>query len=160
MPKIKYRKTLQYARPALLLLLGALTTFGQQQINLTAGPTTISLPDGASVPMWGYSCGAAAPSSTASCARLNPSGSGWSPVVITVPSSASGGLQINLTNNLTFSGNALPTSLTIVGLVGGGLGTPGASDASPTHAAAQTITWPASDSGTFGTPPTQGPRVR
>ena len=31
---------------------------GQQQVNLTAGPTSITLPDGSSVPMWGYSCGA------------------------------------------------------------------------------------------------------
>jgi len=57
----------------------------------------------------------------------------WSPVVITVPTGAAGGLQINLTNNLystlltpTTVGSApvnpIPTSIMIVGQVGGGLG--------------------------------------
>ena len=55
-----------------LLLFGAVVTFGQQQVNLTAGPATAILPDGTAVPMWGYSCGAAATGSTATCAALNP----------------------------------------------------------------------------------------
>jgi hypothetical protein len=29
----------------------------QQQVNLTASPTSITLPDGSNVPMWGYNCG-------------------------------------------------------------------------------------------------------
>jgi hypothetical protein len=60
-------------------------------------------------------------SSTATCAALSPK-AGWSPVVITVPTGSD--LQINLTNNLSFSnGNSVPTSLMIVGQLGGGLGT-------------------------------------
>ena len=35
----------------LVLLLGATLGFGQQQVNLTAAPTTATLPDGSSVPM-------------------------------------------------------------------------------------------------------------
>src|SRR6516225_3984323 len=86
-------------RGAAVLLLGAGAAGAQQQINLTAAPTTVTLPDGSSVPMWGYSCGAATGSAT--CAPLNPAAAGnWSPVVITVPTNAAGGLQINLTNNL------------------------------------------------------------
>ena len=46
-------------RGAAVLLLGVGAAGAQQQINLTAGPATASLPDGSSVPMWGYSCGAA-----------------------------------------------------------------------------------------------------
>src|SRR5258708_11671259 len=86
---------------ATVLLLGTCVASAQQQINLTAGPTTLTLPDGSIVPMWGYTCGTVV-SSTATCARLNPTAAAWSPVVITVPTGAAGGLQINLTNPLTF----------------------------------------------------------
>jgi len=50
---------------------GAVAAFGQQQVNLTAGPATITLPDGSQVPMWGYSCGSIVLGSTATCAKLN-----------------------------------------------------------------------------------------
>ena len=109
--------------------------------------------------MWGYTCGAA---SGATCAVLNTYG-GWSPVVITVPP---GSLQISLTNNLPAG---IPTSLTIVGQLGGGLGLkPGAPGGnvpttapSPTHAQ-QAATWPiAGDtSGVIFTPPPQSNRVQ
>jgi hypothetical protein len=55
-PKAKL-KTVVTAAAALLL--GAGVAVAQQQVNLTAGATSIVLPDGSSVPMWGYSCGAA-----------------------------------------------------------------------------------------------------
>ena len=45
---------------ATILLLGVSATIAQQQINLTAAPSSVILPDGSSVPMWGYSCGTAA----------------------------------------------------------------------------------------------------
>src|SRR5215469_3695417 len=60
------------------LLLAAATGFGQQQVNLTAGPTTTTLPDGTVLPMWGYSCGAAVTGSTATCVPLSGTGSGMS----------------------------------------------------------------------------------
>src|ERR1041384_3757368 len=93
-----------------IVLWGAVAAFGQQQINLTAGPATATLPDGSSVPMWGYTCGTAVSGSTASCAALKPgvTTGQWSPVVITVPSAAT--LQINLTNNLTFPTTGAPTN--------------------------------------------------
>jgi hypothetical protein len=149
---------------ASVLLFGAGAASAQQQINLAAGPSTITLPDGSAVPMWGYSCGAVATSSTATCAKLNPTATGWSPVVITVPTTAAGGLQINLTNNLSFSTglgtNAVPTSLVIVGQLGGGLGTPGGHDQSPSHANARvTTTWPIAGGVGPGIAE-QGPRVR
>src|SRR5215469_1887221 len=155
-----YLKTLKTAVLAItVLLLGANLSLAQQQINLTAGPSSITLSDGSAVPMWGYSCGAAVDGSTASCAKLNPAAAGWSPVVITIPTGQ--GLTVNLTNNLTFAnGNSIPTSLVIVGQLGGGLGAPEGSTASPDHSAAQTVTWPAADPTTMGNPPTQGARVR
>ncbi len=163
-----------------VLLFAAVAGFGQQQINLTAGPTTLTLPDGTTVPMWGYSCGTAVTGSTATCANLNLNApaatlttpAGWSPVVITVPFVPAGtSLTINLTNNLVFQPptpaggtapppNAVPTSLVIVGQLGGGLGTTATSTPSPDHSGAQAATtWPIAG-GTGGTPPTQGRRVQ
>src|SRR5882757_3173958 len=81
-----------------VLLLGAGVAVAQQQVNLTAAPTTTTMPDGTTVPMWGYTCAGATvtTSSTATCAPLNPNAPvavpatlttpavpGWSPVVIT-----------------------------------------------------------------------------
>ena len=139
-----------------------------QVISLTAGPATATLPDGSTVPMWGYSCGTAAAGSTATCAPLNPAAAGnpamWSPVVITVPTNTD--LQINLTNNLAFTpavpgaiANLIPTSLTIVGQLGGGLGSSATNVASPPHAP-QGVTWPTANTGANFTPPPQGPRVQ
>jgi hypothetical protein len=54
------------------LLCAVAMSFGQQ-VNLTAGPTTVTLPDGTTVPMWGYTCGTA---TVASCAPLSGSQSG------------------------------------------------------------------------------------
>ncbi|MGB8325457.1 MAG: Ig-like domain-containing protein [Candidatus Acidiferrum sp.] len=138
----------------------ATAAHGQQQVNLTAGPTSTTMPDGSTVPMWGYSCGAIVTGSSATCASLNPLGTGWSPVVITVPTGATGGLTINLTNSLSFSnGNSVPTSIMIVGQVGGGLGTSRTTTASPTHDTQQ-VTWPTANSGPTNVPPPQGPRVQ
>ncbi len=143
---------------ATVLLLGAVRTVAQ--VNLTAGPTTITLPDGSTVPMWGYSCGTAVSGSTATCAALNTASTGWSPVLITVPTGQN--LTINLTNNLIFGANKIPTSLTIVGEVGGGLGGAPTTTAPPDHSLAQsTVTWSTVGApAQAGTPPTQAPRVQ
>src|SRR5216683_3258903 len=166
-------KTAMLAMAGLLLTAGA--SFAQQQVNLTAAPTTTTLPDGTTVPMWGYNCGALGVGviSTATCAPLNPNApaaiaatattaavpAGWSPVVITVPAGQS--LQINLTNSLVFGANSVPTSLTIVGQLGGGLGTTATSTGSPDHSMAQQTTWPIANPGVAAnTPPAQSPRVQ
>src|SRR5882762_2866194 len=166
-------------RVACILPFAAVVAFGQQTVNLTAAPTTTTMPDGTVVPMWGYNCGVAVVGATAACAALNPNASaavaattttpaipaGWSPVVITVPTGQA--LTINLTNNLSFfptgstTANIVPTSLMIVGQIGGGLGvlaqrtmTP-----SPTHDS-QIVTWPILGSAAGFTPPPQGMRVQ
>jgi Bacterial cadherin-like domain len=148
-------------RGAAVLLFGAGAASAQVSVNLTAGPATATLPDGSAVPMWGYSCA----TGSTNCAPLNPaatSAATWSPVVITVPTGQS--LTINLTNGLTFGANSVPTSLVIVGQVGGGLGNVAqrTTTASPDHSNAQTnIEWPiAGSSDNPGTPPAQGPRVQ
>jgi Abnormal spindle-like microcephaly-assoc'd, ASPM-SPD-2-Hydin len=174
---------------SVLLLAGSASYAQVQQINLTAGPTTVTMPDGSVVPMWGYTCGAAVTTNAApvaTCAALNPNApaattatpAGWSPVVITVPTGQD--LQINLTNNLSFTAgtgiNTVPTSLVIYGQLGGGLGSVTAScnptststvgetcTPSPAHTQ-QGVTWstvgsPGAGSPTF-TPPPQGPRVQ
>jgi hypothetical protein len=105
---------------------------------------------------------ALAASVTGMCAALN-GGSGWSPVVITLPTGQD--LTINLTNNLSFAAgtgtNTVPTSLVIVGQLGGGLGNTATLKDSPTHAT-QGATWPiAGDSnGATFNPPSQGQRVQ
>jgi hypothetical protein len=155
---------------AAALLLTATVSFAQQVVNMTAAPTTTTLPDGTTVPMWGYSCGAAVAGSTAACAKLSPAATGWSPVVITVPTGQS--LTINLTNNLSFlpvgssTANTVPTSVMIVGQLGGGLGTTATSTPSPDHTNAQPLTWPIAGTAPgvapvgVGTPPAQGNRVQ
>src|SRR6516162_8170101 len=182
---------------ASMLLFGVGASFGQQTVNLTAAPTTTTLPDGTTVPMWGFFCGTAATGATATCAALNPlavatttTPAPWSPVVITVPyvAAATGGsatsLTINLTNNLSFAPAGtttanVPTSIVIVGQVGGGLGVLAqrTTTTSPDHSNAQgCVTWFIADptntppgvpcpqtstspvSGAY--PPTQGPRVQ
>jgi len=97
------------------LLMVVVSGFGQQQINLTAAPTTTTLPDGTTVPMWGYSCGGVVSGSTATCAALNPASTNttpatWSPVVITVPVGQV--LTINLTNALSFTPTGATTANT------------------------------------------------
>ncbi len=58
-----------------------------QSVSLTAGSTSTTLPDGQTVPMWGYSVRHGR--SGALCSAANPgAGTGWSPVVITVPYTA------------------------------------------------------------------------
>jgi hypothetical protein len=103
----------------------------------------------------------------------------WSPVVITVPYVAGGAsLNINLTNNLSFTPaggtpNTIPTSIVIVGQVGGGLGSTPSRTTSPLHAYAQDCpSWfiAANAPGVpctgptpnvaVGTPPNQGMRVQ
>jgi FtsP/CotA-like multicopper oxidase with cupredoxin domain len=135
-----------------------------QVVNLSVSPTSTTLPDGQTVPMWGYQCGVADLNAKgATCAAANPAikwpsidpitsatvPTSWSPVVITVPftgtaTASTTSLTINLTNNLSFitaSGtNVVPTSLVIVGQIGGGLGGGGTTTASPAHAL-QGVTW-------------------
>src|SRR6267142_17712 len=135
-----------------ILLLGASLAVAQS-VSLTAAPANLTTPDGATVPMWGYTCTAVA--APATCVSLNPAALAgtWSPVVITVP--AGGTLTISLANGLPAG---VPTSLTIVGQLGGGLGTP-TKVASPVHPV-QTLTWPASGVDATNTPPHQEDRVQ
>jgi hypothetical protein len=163
--------------------------FGQQTINLTAAPTTATMPDGTVVPMWGYFCGTQVAGSAA-CAALNPGSlavgttpATWSPVVITVPAATGAtSLTINLTNNLSFTpttptgaaANTIPTSIVIVGQVGGGLGNVALRTTTlpPDHSLAQGCpTWfiadpntppgiPCTTNDSGAVPPAQGNRVQ
>jgi len=149
---------------ATVLLLGAGLAVSQVTVNLTAGPSSATLPDGSVVPMWGYSCDGGP---TANCRALNGSTSSgvWSPVVITVPTGQN--LTINLTNNLTFqpatpagaAPNLIPTSLTIVGQLGGGLGSGRTTTPAVVHENMGT-TWPVQNGGPVFVPPPQGARVQ
>ena len=161
---------IRLALVASTFLLASGASFAQQVVNLTAAPATAILPDGTAVPMWGYGCGLPATGSTATCAALNTTAGtgGWSPVVITVPYVATGtSLTINLTNSLSFTAgtgtNTVPTSLTIVGQLGGGLGAAATSVPSPAHpdlgVSWATVGAPGGSNPTF-VPPPQGNRVQ
>ncbi|MDN7904559.1 Ig-like domain-containing protein [Burkholderia diffusa] len=149
---------------ASMLLTAGEACFAQAVVNLTAKASTALMPDGQSVPMWGYSCTPAAvatvPAANATCAAANPAaGANWSPVVVTVPA---GQLQINLTNNLPAP---VPTSLVIVGQLGGGLGDKPTTTPSPVHPTQTATTWPivtATSTAPLASfvPPAQGPRVQ
>ncbi len=147
-----------------LLLLSTGAAFAQQ-VSLTAQSTGTLLPDGQTVPMWGYACSAPAVA-PATCAAANPIAganinvlTNWSPVVITTTPGST--LTIHLTNSLPA---AVPeTSLVIVGQLGGGLGNVAqrTTAASPAHAT-QSATWPivGDTTGPQFTPPGQAARVQ
>ena len=149
-----------------ILLFGVGVSFGQATVSLTAAPGQVTLPDGTVVQMWGYNC-ISVGTSGESCAALDKAPkpvTTWSPVVITVPYVSTGtSLTITLTNSLPAP---VPTSLVIVGQLGGGLGTPGNFTAPPDHTNAQPVTWPIANTPPgaapvgVGTPPDQGPRVQ
>ena len=147
MRAIKFNASLIRSGLAAAVLLVAATATYAQSVDLTAGPRNAALPDGQTVPMWGYTC--TTPGTGATCAAANPNaGANWSPVVITVPYTEALGvsttsLTINLTNSLVSAGTPSPTSLVIVGQLGGGLGGAPIKTASPVHGP-QGPTWPAS----------------
>ncbi len=128
---------------SLLVLITGGAAMAQSSVTLTAAPSSTMLPDGQVVPMWGYTCGAVSGTGV-SCTAMNGSAqtaTTWQPPLITVPS---GQLTITLINKLSFTGsgtNTVPTSLVIVGQVGGGLGTNRAMMPSPPHAP-QGTSWP------------------
>jgi len=157
------------ALAASFLLAASATALAQSTVTLTARPyPTQPMSDGQTVPMWGYECSTTTTPVGATCTAANgsPQTAGlWQPPLIKVPSGQS--LTITLINQLQFDTNNVPTSLVIVGQVGGGLGdvTQRKTMPSPLHPA-QGTTWPGTlgptndpDSPVF-TPPAQLPRVR
>src|SRR5579871_649887 len=121
METLAMKKTMMRVIAAAGLLLAATTASAQVTVALKASRQGALLPDGNTVPMWGWTCGAVM-GSGATCTAANGNaqvgGTTWQPPLIVVPTGNS--LTINLTNQLP-----VETSLTIVGqLPGGGLGTP------------------------------------
>src|SRR3981189_2934175 len=106
-------------------LLGTTLAIADTTVNLTARQSTVTMPDGVIVPMWQY-CGTAAAGSTGTVtngACTTTSGAvttntTWAPgptITVTVGET----LMVTLTNNLP-----VPTSLIVLGQLGGGLGVP------------------------------------
>ena len=111
----------------LLLLVTGISV--AQTVNLTAQSTTVTLPDGKTVDMWGYCTSDATGPGTplSGGAACGTPVAGWKPgPTITVAAGSS--LSIALTNNLP-----VPTSVVILGQIGGLLGQP-ARDAAVVHA--------------------------
>jgi Big-like domain-containing protein len=150
------------------LLLTAGIASAQAVVNLTASQQSTILPDGNSVPMWGWTCGTGTAAAVgASCTSLTYAngaltpqlgGGAWQPPLIVVPYVAGKtSLTINLTNSLP-----VETSLVILGQSGGGLGAP-VREAGPrtdgAHGGQTSTTWTTVVPGSFA-PPAQGNRVR
>ena len=160
--------TLRGAVLALGLLAASGAALAQSAVTLTAQSTTANLPDGQSVPMWGYFCTAASGTGVSCNAATGAaqSGTAWQPPLIRVPAGAT--LTITLNNQLS-----VPTSIVIDGQLGGGLGSTPVRMVSPAHPP-QGTTWPGTagdatpgscSDGTFGDtgtfcPPAQEDRVR
>lgn len=111
-------------------------------VALTAQQMNTTLPDGKTVPMWGY----------CKSATARPCTGPWAPGP-TIVARPGDDLNIVLVNELK-----TPTSIVILGQIGGGIGSP-VKVASPPHVAQSATSWPASTPATF-TPPDQGPRAR
>src|SRR2546430_73606 len=155
--------TLKTSVLAAIILLLTVGLSSAQSVTLTATRQTTTLPDGNTVPMWGWVCGTGTAAGGATCSALNglaqttvtvgtTTTTPWQPPLITVP--AGSALTINLTNSLP-----VETSLTIVGQQGGGLGAPVRESGPRAHPAQSQTTWPIQGGATF-TPPAQGARVR
>jgi hypothetical protein len=161
MPSNYCKANLKSAFAAIIFLLPATVSFAQS-VAVTATRQTTALPDGNTVPMWGWACGAVV--APAACTGMNglaqTAGTAWQPPLITVPlpsGATTASLSITLTNNLP-----VETSLTIVGQPGGGLGIPVRESGPRTDGAHQEqtqTTWTTVTPGTF-MPPAQGARVR
>jgi len=157
------RTALRAAAASIALMLGggfATAQAATTTVNLTAQRTQVALPDGNSVPMWGYCSadvnGAAALGGATlaggACA-IAPAATPWTPgPTITVP--AGNTLTINLTNSLP-----TVTSIVILGQLSTDLGVP-TKVASPTHNPQVNSTWQNNAATpTPFTPPTQPNRV-
>jgi FtsP/CotA-like multicopper oxidase with cupredoxin domain len=153
---LKLLKSMPVALFAAVFLISA--GMANAAVTLTARTATTTLPDGQTVPMWGLFCGAAsavAPNG-GTCTAQNgaaQNGTTWQPPLIRVQSGAR--LDIVLANNLK-----VPTSLVIVGQLGGGLSNSPTRTPSPVHPPLN-VTWPiAGDStGPQFIPPSQKDRV-
>jgi hypothetical protein len=159
-----YSHALKKAVLVLTVLLAAASASFAQSVTLTATPQATTLPDGNSVPMWGWVCG---PATGATCTAMNGvpqlGGTTWQPPLITVPSG--GTLSITLNNSLP--AGVAGTSLTIVGQLGTGTGSKGVGDPTRESAArtdgahgGQTMTTWVSQTPAQFLPPAQGARAR
>jgi len=169
-------------KTALLVGIALLSTVGvaqaQNSVSLTAARQTALMPDGASVPMWGWVCSTTTAAVGATCTQTNGAAQTvpatgtstvWQPPLIRVPAAVAPALT-SLTITLA---NTLPvaTSLVIVGQIPqaadvGRLGAPVRESGRPQHPAQTATTWtiatptdPVNGPVAFQ-PPSQGARAR
>src|SRR6266478_3697705 len=169
-------------KTALLVGIALLSTVGvaqaQNSVSLTAARQTALMPDGASVPMWGWVCSTTTAAVGATCTQTNGAAQTvpatgtstvWQPPLIRVPAAVAPALT-SLTITLA---NMLPvaTSLVIVGQIPqaadvGRLGAPVRESGRPQHPAQTATTWtiatptdPVNGPVAFQ-PPSQGARAR
>lgn len=140
-----YKATLLNLLIATVLVATGLASANAASINvaMTAQRALVAMPDSNSVPMWQF-------------CKPGACGAEWAPGP-TITAVAGDTLTINLTNNLK-----VPTSIVVLGQLGGGLGQ-GTRMASPAHNAQAFTTFPANkgvNPGMAFTPPTQADRIK
>ena len=170
------RTTHDLLKTALLAAIALLSTVGvaraQNSVTLTAARQTALMPDGASVPMWGWVCSTTTAPVGATCTQTNGAAQTvpatgtstlWQPPLIRVPAAAAPaatGLTITLSNALP-----VETSLVIVGQIPQAadvnrLGAPVRESGRPQHPAQTSSTWTIATSADPFQPPTQSARAR
>src|SRR5205807_1340661 len=170
------RTTHDLLKTALLAGIALLSTVGvaraQNSVTLTAARQTALMPDGASVPMWGWVCSTTTAPVGATCTQTNGAAQTvpatgtstlWQPPLIRVPAAAAPaatGLTITLSNALP-----VETSLVIVGQIPQAadvnrLGAPVRESGRPQHPAQTSSTWTIATSADPFQPPTQSARAR
>lgn len=147
------KMTLRIVLFTAMLLAGGLA-IADTTVNLAAQRSSTTMPDGTSVPMWQLCGGLDSAATNAGTTTGGTCGGAWAPgPTITVPVGDT--LTINLTNSLN-----VPTSIVVLGQLGGGLGQGTRMD-SPVHAGQAYTTFPGNGAAaTPFKPPAQGTRVQ
>ena len=117
----KVNTTLKAGVLASLFLLCTVAMGFGQAVNLTAGPTTTTMPDGTVIPMWGYTCGT---STGATCAPLTGSSSAAATGSLGGLYVLNGGSGYTSVPNVTITpvaGNTPTTSAAATAIVNGGV---------------------------------------
>jgi hypothetical protein len=135
----KYPRMFPRLAGVITLLAATGTLHATTTVNLTAQRSNITLPDGATVPMWRF-CGGLDGTSTNSGSTSGGSctaAAGWTPGPTIIVPVGDPSLTINLNNQLP-----VPTSIVVLGQIGGGLGTPTRMSSNPVHNTQTQATFP------------------
>src|SRR3989442_678413 len=101
---------------ASLLLVANGVALAQSTVTLTAAPTTTTLPDGQTVPMWGYACGAVSGTGVSGTAANGAPqlGGVWQRPLITRPRGLHGVLVVTDADQLNYPGQPFDAAVALL----------------------------------------------